>query len=753
MWHNANLTKTKLNIVFGEGAYCKGGDSVNCCIVHPIQPTLVVAGYFDGSIVIWDIVKQVKIKQWIAHEYAVSYLAFTKDGTKLISGSVSAFNYPQKDFYEMVYDMILMDKAPFHRLMDTRLKIWDVASGTVLTTLFGHAETISCIIIQGERVISGSWDKTLRVWDIATGTCLKILSGHTENVSCVAISGTQIVSGSWDTTLRVWDIDTGTCLKVLAGHHRPITYVAISGDKIVSGSSKQSSRVWSLTTGQCEQQLKGIIIRVMNGYAILRSSEVIGAWNLQAARYEPWIPNIRGEYIAAVSDKPNWIVIGGGTNNKDLYVLDLEAGKCIQSLKGHTLDISCIVVTSNRAISGSLDTTLRIWDLSVNKVLQKHYISCFSAIMLDNEIVLHGLQNDFKVLDVYGRCSRIVKADASASDTKQSQIIRIAVDGSTVAYSMWNPGNIEICVLRFLKEECLQVFKYTGSSTLGVDRLALKNNQLVTWKEPDDYYSRNSKLNLWNLKTSECKLITPEISKTISSDDLEIITRLNVTSMAIDEHHVILGAESSRAYMTSQKNCGPFLFVVDLLSAQYKRVMGWHVIREEGENKDVINCVALKDNNVISGSSDSTVRLWDIITGDCLKTFDMAKPGEMPLAVSFHSGNPDWIVVMYKSGLLTVRAISTGYFVAHQRWPECTAVTLDITQGRLLLQTENAVIYADIPSTNYWDTKLAPLPPWQIRWINGRMPLNVRNMLIQDAQIYDESTCKLLEQRGAVREP
>ena len=63
----------------------------------------------------------------------------------------------------------------------------------------------------GTRIVSGSEDKSAKVWDARTGTSLLELKGHTFGVMSVAYSpdGSRIVSGSVDSTAKVWDARTG----------------------------------------------------------------------------------------------------------------------------------------------------------------------------------------------------------------------------------------------------------------------------------------------------------------------------------------------------------------------------------------------------------------------------------------------------------------------------------------------------------------------------------------------------------------
>jgi len=42
---------------------------------------------------------------------------------------------------------------------------------------------------------------------LSTGNCLQTLEGHVNNISSVAIQGDKIVSGSWDKTIKIWSLN------------------------------------------------------------------------------------------------------------------------------------------------------------------------------------------------------------------------------------------------------------------------------------------------------------------------------------------------------------------------------------------------------------------------------------------------------------------------------------------------------------------------------------------------------------------
>ena len=76
----------------------------------------------------------------------------------------------------------------------------------------GHRSGVNCAVVtlDGQHLISGSYDKTIKVWDLKKRRELFTLNGHTDPVLTVAVmpDGKRILSGSWDKTFKVWDLHT-----------------------------------------------------------------------------------------------------------------------------------------------------------------------------------------------------------------------------------------------------------------------------------------------------------------------------------------------------------------------------------------------------------------------------------------------------------------------------------------------------------------------------------------------------------------
>ena len=102
--------------------------------------------------------------------------------------------------------------------LDTVVRIWDIATGTLVDCIRGHGDSIYSVALtpDGKGLVSGSLDKTLKYWELNTainqtgerfGKSVLDLTGHKDYVLSVAIShdGQWVVSGSKDRSVRFWD--------------------------------------------------------------------------------------------------------------------------------------------------------------------------------------------------------------------------------------------------------------------------------------------------------------------------------------------------------------------------------------------------------------------------------------------------------------------------------------------------------------------------------------------------------------------
>jgi len=90
---------------------------------------------------------------------------------------------------------------------------WQPKTHMALKTLRGHLDRVTSVAfsLDGQRIVTGSYDRTAKVWEAASGRELVTLKGHSDAVWSIAISpdGQRIVTGSVDQTARVWEASNG----------------------------------------------------------------------------------------------------------------------------------------------------------------------------------------------------------------------------------------------------------------------------------------------------------------------------------------------------------------------------------------------------------------------------------------------------------------------------------------------------------------------------------------------------------------
>ncbi|KPJ64556.1 hypothetical protein AMJ44_12620 [candidate division WOR-1 bacterium DG_54_3] len=236
------------------------------------------------------------------------------------------------------------------------IEVWDLLRGKRLKKLKGHTKLVEehdqvvsdiAVTPNGRLAISASgWDDPIFVWNLKTGRCIRRLKGHKEMVTSVRVNpdGSRLVSGDTDGTLRVWNVATGRCIHVLKGHSDTIWSLTITPDSrlAISASEDKTLRIWDLKNGNCLRSLIG---------------------HTQPVSHVSVTPDSR----KAVSVENEWSKRG------ELFVWDLETGQCILKLKGHTDSIKSVRISDDGrwVISGSVDNTIRLWDLKGGKEIQR----------------------------------------------------------------------------------------------------------------------------------------------------------------------------------------------------------------------------------------------------------------------------------------------------------------------------------------------------------------------------------------------
>jgi WD40 repeat protein len=287
--------------------------TVLCLAVSP-DAKLAVSGGEDRTVRLWDLPSGRELYCFEGHTDAVAAVAFSLNGRLIVSTG-----------------------------KDRTIRLWDVAGRTELHRLKGHTDAVSGVAFtsDGKQLLSASHDGTLRLWDLVRGAELRSFSGHNGKVAGVAVSpdGKVAASGGHDRTVRLWDLTGGRELARLEGHTREVYAVAFSpdGSQLLSGGNDRMIRLWDVAERRELRRFEGHANAVIRVAFSTDGRKVLSA----SSRYQ--------------------------TPDRTVRVWDLQSGRELIGLGGGEEDrVGCAAFSADgqRALTGSSDSSLRLWQLS-----------------------------------------------------------------------------------------------------------------------------------------------------------------------------------------------------------------------------------------------------------------------------------------------------------------------------------------------------------------------------------------------------
>src|SRR5687767_11701557 len=221
----------------------------------------------------------------------------------------------------------------------------------------GHTKPINAVAFSpdGRWLASGGKDDTIKIWDIATGHVLRTLYAHSSNVNALAVSPDGkflasasgdmtdkrdlatfmrggIAGGIADNTVRIWDVRTGREVRVLRGHELPVGGVAFSSDgRSLTSASGDLIKVWDLSNGNELRSVKTKYDKSgMEKYDSIRSFSIFGRDKRETQQAE-WQKNLKLS-ASKISISARGDLAAVGQPDKPIRIYDAKTGSELREL-------------------------------------------------------------------------------------------------------------------------------------------------------------------------------------------------------------------------------------------------------------------------------------------------------------------------------------------------------------------------------------------------------------------------------------
>jgi F-box and WD-40 domain protein CDC4 len=301
---------------------------------------------------------------------------------------------------------------------------------------------ITCLQFDDDKIITGSDDTLIHIYDTKTGKLRKKLEGHEGGVWALQYEGNILVSGSTDRSVRVWDIERGLCQQVFYGHTSTVRCLQILMPT-ATGLAKDGTPTMQpekplIITGSRDSQLRVWRLPEVGSRRYIQTGPPA-----QESDCPYFIRVLTGHTHSVRAISAHGDILVSGSYDSTVRVWRISTGDALHVLHGHTQKVYSVVLDHerNRCISGSMDSLVKIWDLATGAclyTLEGHSLLVGLLDLRDDRLVSAAADSTLRIWDPQtGKCRNTLMAHTGAITCFQHDGRKV-ISGSEKTVKMWD---------------------------------------------------------------------------------------------------------------------------------------------------------------------------------------------------------------------------------------------------------------------------------------------------------------------------
>ena len=234
------------------------------------------------------------------------------------------------------------------------------------------------LLSRRRTLATGSYDRTVKLWDVATRRLKTTLTGHTNWVFSVAFApdGASLASGGHDKTVRIWDAGDrpgdghdwpGTRPRFGLSPSRP----TVNKSLLASGGADQLVLVWDLRTRALRARLEGHkgMVRALSfapdGATLATGGEdgEVRLWDTTSGRLRAALAG-HSDMVTCLAFSPRGGILATGSLDASVKLWETSSGRERASLQGHLDGVSALAFApdARQMATGGFDGSVRLWE-------------------------------------------------------------------------------------------------------------------------------------------------------------------------------------------------------------------------------------------------------------------------------------------------------------------------------------------------------------------------------------------------------